>query len=78
MTSGTEGTNGETGKSGTVEVLEQMLGRELTAKTFYEDLCERVKGTEFERFLPELTDMAEEEAEHVEQVEALLKKYRDA
>lgn len=61
--------------NGTVEVLEEMLARELAAKSFYEDLCERVEGTEFERFLPELTDMAEEEAEHAEEVRHLLEKY---
>lgn len=61
----------------TVEVLEEILDRERTARGFYEDLCDRVKGTEFERFLPELEDMAEEEREHEEMVEALLEKYRD-
>ncbi len=65
-------------KSGTVEVLEEMLAREVAAKTFYEDLCEQVQGTQFERFLPELKDMAEEEAEHAEEVRELLSKYRDA
>lgn len=64
--------------NGTQEVLEEILARELAAKTFYEDLCERVRGTPFERFLPELEDMAEEEAEHVEEVRDLLAKYGDA
>ncbi len=64
--------------SGTVEVLEEMLAREVAAETFYKDLCERVKGTEFERFLPELQDMAEEEEEHAEEVRELLEKYRGA
>lgn len=64
--------------SGTQEVLEEILARELAAKTFYEDLCEKVRGTPFERFLPELKDMAEEEAEHVEEVRELLTKYGDA
>lgn len=63
--------------SGTAEVLEEILARELAAKTFYEDLCEEVEGTQFERFLPELRDMAEEEAEHVEEVRELLAKYGD-
>lgn len=68
----------ETGpaKSPTVEVLEEMLDRERTAYGFYKELCERVKGTEFERFLDELEDMREEEREHAEEVEALLEKYR--
>ncbi|PSG97852.1 hypothetical protein BRD56_03110 [Thermoplasmatales archaeon SW_10_69_26] len=61
----------------TGEVLEEILARELAAKTFYEDLCEEVQGTEFERFLPELEHMAEEEAEHVEEVRELLAKYGD-
>lgn len=59
----------------TVEVLEEILAREEAAHSFYEDLCERVEGTEFERFLPELTEMAEEEAEHAEEARALLEKY---
>jgi rubrerythrin len=59
----------------TTEVLEEILSRELAAKTFYEDLCEEVQGTRFERFLPELEHMAEEEAEHVEEVRELLDKY---
>lgn len=63
--------------NGTQEVLEEILARELAAKTFYEDLCEQVQGTPFERFLPELKDMAEEEAEHVEEVRDLLAKYGD-
>lgn len=61
--------------NGTEEVLEEMLARELAAKTFYEDLCDQVEGTEFERFLPALEDMAEEEAEHAEEVQRLLDKY---
>lgn len=60
---------------GTREVLEEILAREEAAHAFYEDLCERVKGTEFERFLPELTDMAEEEGEHAEEARQLLEKY---
>lgn len=62
----------------TAEVLEEILARELAAKTFYEDLCDEVQGTQFERFLPELEDMAEEEAEHVEEVRDLLAKYGDS
>lgn len=61
----------------TTEVLEEILAREMAAKTFYEDLCEEVQGTRFERFLPELRDMAEEEAEHAEEVRELLAKYGD-
>jgi rubrerythrin len=64
--------------SGTQQVLEEILARELAAKTFYEDLCEEVEGTRFERFLPELEEMAEEEAEHVDEVRGLLAKYGDA
>ncbi|MDX1612548.1 MAG: hypothetical protein R3185_09265 [Candidatus Thermoplasmatota archaeon] len=63
-------------KSPTVEVLEEILEREEAAHGFYVDLVERVKGTEFERFLPELEDMVEEEREHAEDVRALLEKYR--
>lgn len=61
--------------SGTVEVLREMLARELAAKSFYEELVERVKGTEFERFRPQLQSMVDEEAEHAEEVRGLLEKY---
>jgi rubrerythrin len=61
--------------SGSGEVLREMLARELAAKLFYEEMCQRVVGTEFERFLPQLTAMAQEEAEHAERVRELLARY---
>ena len=61
--------------SATREVLDEVLARELAAKVFYDELCVRVVGTEFERFLPQLTEMAAEEAGHADQVRSLIARF---